>query len=187
MGKFPDFAKLWDAYPNGEADEVKALIGGAVDADWITNTCTIRMSRAFNYAGREWRIPFGHKYADQRAAPKILNTVKGADGLRYAFRVAEFLKYLKEKFGKPQIRVFKARGEGMPAQFEGRRGIVVFNDCGWSDATGHVDLWDKDQIKHEAYWEQAKEVYLWSADRVWAVAGASTVRSGDTPVVTVRR
>jgi hypothetical protein len=185
--KFPDFLKLWNAYPNGEADEVKKLIGGAVNADWITNTCTIRLSRAFNYAGTDWRIPYGYKYANQAANPKVLNTVKGADGLRYAFRVAEFLKYLKEKFGKPQIRVFKQRGEDMPHDFAGRRGIVVFNDCGWSDATGHVDLWNKDQIAHHAYWQEAKEVYLWSSDQVWAVAGASTLRQGDTPVVTVRR
>ena len=187
MLKFPDFGRLWSSYPNGEPDAVKKLIGGAVNADWIVNTCTIRMSRAFNYTSPDWHIPFGHKYVDQSAEPKVLNTIKGADGLRYAFRVAEFLKYLKEKFGKPQIRVFKARGEGMPQQFAGRRGIVVFNDCGWSDATGHVDLWNKDQIKHEAYWEQAKEVYLWSADSVWQVAGAPVVRAGDTPVVTVRR
>jgi hypothetical protein len=185
--KFPDFDKLWGAYPNGEADEVKALIGGGVNEAWITNTCTIRLSRAFNYAGREWRIPKGHAFADQSAMPKVLNTVRGADGLRYAFRVREFLKYLKEKFGKPQIRVFKARGEGMPEQFAGRRGIAVFNDCGWSDATGHVDLWNKDQIAHPAYWEEAKEVYLWAADQTWQVAGATTLRQGDTPVVTVRR
>jgi type VI secretion system (T6SS) effector Tae4 (amidase) len=185
--KFPDFDKLWSSYPGGEAEDVKKRIGGAVNADWIVNTCTIRMSRAFNYAGTEWRIPYGHKYADQKGAPKVLNTVKGGDGLRYAFRVAEFLKYLKEKFGKPQIRIFKERGEGMPDAFAGRRGIVVFNDCGWNDATGHVDLWNKDSIAHEAYWEQAKEVYLWAADQVWQVAGSNAVRSGDTPIVTVRR
>jgi hypothetical protein len=185
--RFPDFEKLWSAYPNGEAEEVKKLIGGAVDAAWITNTCTIRLSRAFNHAGKEWRIPYGHRFFNQAANPKVLNTARGADGLRYAFRVAEFLKYMKERFGKPQIRVFKQRGEGMPAAFEGRKGLVVFNDCGWNDATGHVDLWNGEEIKHHAYWEEAKEVYLWAADRVWTVAGSSTVRAGDTPVVTVRR
>ena len=183
--KFPVFDELWSAYPGGEAPEVKKLIGGAVDADWIVNTCTIRMSRAFNYAGAAWHIPLGHRYADQKREPRVLNTVRGGDGLRYAYRVAEFLKYLKERFGTPQVRVLKDRGAGMPAQFAGKRGIVVFNDCGWNDATGHVDLWNKDTIAHQAYWEQAKEVYLWSADPVWQITGAQ--RQGATPVVTVGR
>ena len=58
---------------------------GAVDAAWITNTCTIRMSRSFNYSGA--KIPGNYPG---------LTTVKGKDGLRYAFRVAETLTVLDD-------------------------------------------------------------------------------------------
>ena len=184
MAKLPDFQRLWDAYPADEDPAaVKAKIGGAVDADWIVNTCTIRLSRSFNYAGKEWRIPATFAFATQYE-PKKLTTIKGGDGLRYAFRVAEMLKYLKARFGQPKIRVLKQRGDGMPAQFAGRKGILVFNDCGWSDATGHVDLWNGEAAAHHAYWSEAKEVYLWALDGRWAVAGAS--HSSGTPIVTVR-
>ena len=185
MAKLPNFQKLWDNYPGKQsADEVKQLIGGAVNADWITNTCTIRMSRAFNLAG--FKVPFGHKFA-AGGQPAMLNTVKGGDGLRYAFRVAEFLKYMKEQFGKPQIRILQERGSAMPDAFKGRQGIVVFNDCGWSDATGHFDLWNRDQIGHEGYWDKAKEVYLWAADGKYTVTSSSTLNQNGTPVVTLGR
>ncbi len=71
-----DFDSMWNEYPLGEAAAVKKRIGGNVDADWIANTCVVRVSRAFNYSGN--RIPNG------RAS---LVTVKGGDQLRYAFRL----------------------------------------------------------------------------------------------------
>ena len=186
MPRFPDFQKLWDAYPNDKDPAVvKQQIGGGVDAPWIGNTCAIRMSRAFNYAGDGWRIPAAHRYADQNAEPRVMNTVKGGDGLRYAYRVAELLKWLRETFGPPQLRLRKKRGDGMPAAFAGRRGIVVFNDCGWDDATGHVDLWNKDRAGLHAYWEPAREVYLWSDEARWAITGAQ--EQGGAPVVTIGR
>ena len=46
----PKFQDLWDNYPDMDGDYVKQMIGGQVNADWITNTCAIRTSRALNYA-----------------------------------------------------------------------------------------------------------------------------------------
>jgi hypothetical protein len=187
MPKFPDFQKLWDAYPVGEAADVKKEIGGAVNADWITNTCTIRLSRAFNKEGT-FKIPLTYEFADKKA-PLKLNTVKGGDGNRYAYRVAEMLKFLKAKFGKPQLRVFKKRGDGVVESFKGRKGLIVFNDCGWSDATGHVDLWNGEKCVGHEYWEKAKEVYLWTPEARWVVTPAinNQLQQGTTPIVSVGR
>ena len=48
------------------------------------------------------------------------------------------IKYLKLKYGNPD--------ELMPSEYKeklkGRKGIIVFEVSGWSDATGHADLWD---------------------------------------------
>lgn len=186
MPKF-NFQKLWDSYPHGEAEEVKAQIGGAVNAAWITNTCAIRLSHCFNAEGT-FKIPAGYAFTDAKSPPK-LSTVKGGNGNRYAYRVAEVLKYLKEKLGPAQLKVKKNRGDGMPEVFKGKKGIIVFNDCGWSDATGHVDLWDGENIAHHAYWSEAKEVSLWTPDATWRVAPAANgqLNQNGTPVVTVRR
>ena len=187
MPKFPDFQKLWDNYPTGTSDEAKKLIGGAVNAAWITNTCAIRLSRCFNKEGT-LKLPVSYTFANVKHPPK-LNTVKGGDGMRYAYRVAEMLKFLQEKLGKPQLRILKKRGDPMPEAFKGKKGIIVFNDCGWSDATGHVDLWNGEACVGKAYWSEAKEVYLWTPNATWRVAPAAAgqVSQGGTPVVTVAR
>ena len=125
-------------------------------------------------------------FAD-KGNPKTMSTILGGDKLRYAFRVAEFLKYLRQALGKPQLSVAKARGDAnVPKEFQGRKGVIVFDNCGWSDATGHLDLWDGAACKHAAYWEQAMNVYLYSDKSLWMVttptAGAA---AGATPVVHV--
>jgi hypothetical protein len=99
-----------------------------------------------NLAGA--RIPGNH--------PGLM-TVKGGNGMRYAFRVAEFKKYMQQKYGEPTF----SGGAGSESDFAGKQGIILFDDCGWSDATGHFDLWDGSACAHGAYWEQAKVVKLW--------------------------
>lgn len=199
MPKYPDFQKLWDAYPTGDTPAVGKLIGGAVgsgigqpDANgkmrgWITNTCAIRLSRSFNYAGNEFRIPQAYAFAD-RKVPKTFSTIAGGDKLRYAFRVAEFLKYLREKFGKAPVSITKERGDStVPDVFKSRKGLIVFDDCGWSDATGHIDLWNGSECRGKAYWQEAKRVFLWTPQVQWAVGSAvnGQVAIGSTPIVTV--
>ncbi len=148
-----NFAKMWDAYPypNGEADQVKQAIGGQVEANWITNTCVIRVSRSFNYAGHP--IPDDHHG---------LNTITGADGLRYAFRVQEFYRYLLNAYGQPMLsHTYVELGGQAPPEFIGRKGIICFIVKGWTDATGHMDLWDGRACIHQAYFDKASKVHLW--------------------------
>lgn len=142
----PKFDALWAQYPNGSAEEVKALIGGNVNADWITNTCTIRVSRALNYSG--FLIP---------GTIPGLTTVKGADNKRYAFRVSEFRRYMRAVLGPPDITGIK------PEDFAGKKGLIAFEVTGWSDATGHFDLWDGSKPAHAEYFAKASKVQLWIA------------------------
>ena len=136
MSHLPNFSTLWNNYPNGAPEEVKALIGGHVNALWITNTCVIRMSRALNYSGF-------HVHPDAG-----MHTISGKDGLQYGYRVSEFKRYMEHHFGPPQ-------------KFAGQRGIICFDVSVWSDATGHFDLWDGTQIKHEAYFNVASAESIW--------------------------
>ncbi len=146
--RLPAFDAMWNAYPHGEADEVKRLIGGNVNADWITNTCTIRISRALNYAG--FAVPYG---------VAGLNTVRGGDGKRYGYRVAEMRRYLRAVLGPPTVT-----GTGAEvAKFQGKKGIIMFDVRGWSDATGHFDLWDGNGPAHAEYFDRATTVQLWAA------------------------
>ncbi len=149
-----NFEGMWNTYPHpgGSAEAVKRTIGGNVDADWITNTCVIRVSRSFNYSN--------HRIPRTRAG---LTTVSGADGLRYAFRVREFRRYLSDVYGPPDLHhVYPRRGGPVPADFRGKQGVIGFLVEGWSDATGHFDLWKNDRCIHTAYFDRASEVLLWT-------------------------
>ncbi len=160
-----NFDSMWNEYPLGESAAVKKRIGGNVDADWITNTCVVRVSRAFNYSG--------HHIPNDRAS---LVTVRGGDRLRYAFRVAEFSRYLKAVYGAPSTTFAKGPTDEAPPDFLGKQGVIAFEVKGWSDATGHFDLWKGKKCINSDYFNRAHKVGLWeipdSEDRVTAVRPA---------------
>src|SRR5665213_4243368 len=130
----PSYAALAPNYPvDPDPDAVKAAIGGSVNADWITNTCVIRISKAFNYAGDNFLIPEGDDG---------LLTVRGADTLNYALRVEEFIAFLRSRYGEPQV---VSTGNSISIEpFSGERGIIAWHVSGWQDATGHFTLWNDD-------------------------------------------
>lgn len=147
----PSFDAMLDAYPSGDA---KTTIGGKVDAKWITNLCTIRVSHSLNEAG--FLLPKGPSDG--------LNTVTGANGKNYAYRVRELDAWLRKHVGPPSITV-KSEGEaGVDRKpFEGRRGIIVFDVATFATATGHFDLWNAYSPAGSQYFSQARSVSLWEA------------------------
>ncbi|MGH1344513.1 MAG: type VI secretion system amidase effector protein Tae4 [Nannocystales bacterium] len=142
----PNFDKMWSAYPTGTSDEVKRMIGGGVNGDWVANTCVIRISHCFNEAG----VPIPNNHPG-------LTTTFGANKKRYAFRVTEFKRYLETKYGAPNVR-----GTAQSA-VQGKKGIIMFDVQGWSDATGHFDLWDGKKCVGSEYFDKAHAIYLWNA------------------------
>lgn len=147
----PAFGTMASNYPLGSPEEVKEQIGGKVNYGWIENTCAIRMSRALNYSGCE--IP----------KDKGLRSVSGADKKRYAFRVRELKQYLISQFGEPNLAYVNAeKTNTVPDSFKGVQGIIIFQVDSWSDATGHITLWDGNQcVNNDCYWEKATKVELW--------------------------
>ena len=161
MASLQKWSALWDAYPDyynyPDSAEVKKMIGGAVNDAWITNTCAIRLSRALNYNG--FPIPFN--FAG-------LNTVRGNDRKRYAFRVRELRPWLQYVLGKPGFDHLKKAGTPFDKKtLADFKGIIGF-DIHFSDATGHLDLWDGNVFSSEYhatpdYWVAASRISLWKA------------------------
>src|SRR5579859_1604719 len=83
MATLPSFSILRQHYPDQDPDTVKQTIGGKVNADWITNTCAVRMSRALNYSGIA--IP-----TDAQG----LHVISGADAKWYSYRMQELEHWL---------------------------------------------------------------------------------------------
>lgn len=176
------FDKMWDAYPNpGEgADAAKHTIGGGADVDHITNTCVLRVSRSFNESGN----PIPRNSSDE------IVTVRGRDGKNYALRVREFAKYMRRKYGPPQLVHTYPGGEGgeIPPEFFGKQGVIMFDVEGWTDATGHFDLWNGTRTRHAEYFNRAREVSLWIVpDAPRHTLGGSVGRGGKNDPADVAR
>jgi hypothetical protein len=145
----PPFESLWNNYPpESDVPTVKRAIGGHVDAAWIENTCAVRLSRALNYSNR----PIPNNRAD-------LHVVTGGDQKYYAFRVKEMRRYLESSYGKA---TYVASGAGAHMHMRNKRGIIMFDVRGWSNATGHFDIWNGSEARHHAYFSESREVLLWS-------------------------
>ena len=162
FGSQGTFERLHEAYPHG--DDIAAildLIGHKKDVGWITNTCTIRMSYSLNNSGAKLdpAIVGGldrTKIIRDASSPSKKNDL-------YIITVEEFTKYMLRKYGKPQIVHSTSKGENLQQATlaDKQRGIILFAVTGWSDATGHFDLWDGANAAHGAYFDKATEVYIW--------------------------
>lgn len=165
--KRPRFSALWASYPEGSAEDVYKLIGGVVYEHYLEgkktnspgyrNSCALRMSRAFNYSGFE--VPKGTQ------PEGTMYRLKGEDGKAYFLQKEHLAKFIRSRWGKPEITVTAAdktvAGEHNVLNFNTKtysvkigllekskqkilqkRGLVIFDVRGWSDASGHVTLWN---------------------------------------------
>jgi hypothetical protein len=129
----PLFSRTWNLFldVNVDVKSVGEKIGGKVKFNIenriFTNACPIRMSYVLNYSGTAIPKP-GGKY----------NVVSGADAKWYMYRVAEMMNFLSASFGSPDLTVKKPK----IADFANRKGILLIRGSGWSDAVGHVTLFD---------------------------------------------
>jgi hypothetical protein len=127
----PAFSICWLKFSevNVPVADVGAKIGGKVqqniDGGIFQNACPIRMSYVLNYAG----VPIP-------ASP--YSVVSGADKKWYMFRVNEMMTFLEKTFGKAD----KSAKAPQPTHFTGLKGLIVVKGHGWSNALGHVTLWN---------------------------------------------
>lgn len=161
MNKLPEWNTLQSHYPALPAPVVFKQIGGKVELNFdmgiFGNACATRVSKALNMSGGTHLIPFykavgpNGKYEGQVSSGKNKHW--------YIFRVKILNKYLTEKYGKPEVY--------SPAEhtnkLNGRKGIVIYEVHGWSDATGHADLWDGTKCVYKGYGSVSHKVLFWEA------------------------
>lgn len=157
--KRPSFQRLWDAYTEVGLkgyEEVYDLVGGNVaelrreNPDDYTNACALRMSRAFNYGG--YAVPSGTLIPGTN-----IYRVRGGDGKPYIMRVNGVIHFVRHNWGEPD----KVLAPDETARLAGLKGLIVIEVQGWSDATGHVTLWDGRQTGDgSTYQDPANSSYL---------------------------
>lgn len=125
---------------------VGSTIGGKVqqniNAGIFKNTCAIRLSYAFNYSG----IPIS----------KLDGAVSsGGDKKWYLYRVSDMISFVKKTVGKAPIKGKSKK------DFIGKKGIIIFTGCGWTDASGHVDLFDGKNVEGLDYFARCTNAELY--------------------------
>lgn len=138
--KRPQFQSLWSAYTelgSKDVQEAYSIVGGNVaqlrdqNPDAYANACALRMSRAFNYGG--FRIPRGTINPNRN-----IYRAAGADGLPYIMRVNDVIAFIEFNWGKAEHDIVPTE----VSTIKGKQGLMVIIVNGWSDASGHVTLWD---------------------------------------------
>lgn len=157
----PRFQDLWQSYPVGmaAADVYKLVGGNAYDLylgnpNAYANACALRLSRSFNYGGmRISRQHTGYK-------------VRGGDGLPYYVQVKAILAFIESNWGQPEKAVAPA-GRDLTADFQGKTGVLAFMVSGWTDASGHVTLWDGNACGDSCYFVHASPSTRTTEIRFW--------------------
>lgn len=130
-----NFARVKSLAPS----KVGKMIGGKVEANIkaniFKNACAIRMSYAFNYSG----MPIS-RYDGSVSS--------GKDKKWYLFRVADMKNFVKKHIGGTPIKGHAAK------DFRGKKGVIIFSDCEWDDASGHVDLFDGKEVEGHGYFDE---------------------------------
>lgn len=162
----PTFSAAWAASariydPINPAARVAEVVGGNVAANidnqdqsirW-RNTCAVRLSYILNHSGM--RLPY---------IPE--QTVSGSDHNWYFYRVKNLIAFLEKKWGKPEVVSYPPSGGGTLA---GRKGLILFEVTGWSDAAGHATLYDGAACYDHCYFNEPGAQYRTERANFWSL------------------
>lgn len=142
---YSNLSKYFAEVKDLDVPAVGKKIGGKVELNinngTFQNACAIRMSYAFNYSGKEIKKTDGA-------------VSSGKDKKWYLYRVKDFKNFLNSNYSNKETST-------NISSFKGKTGVIVFEDCGWSDATGHVDLYDGNEVEGKDYSNVAKSMTLY--------------------------
>jgi len=174
-GLCPTFYQIWNGYPPHHVDTPVLLT--SIGLGWLTNSCAVRTTIGLGAAGLEPGVIGRSKWIGTKF--KIDSNdmpVRTRERKRYLIRVAEVEPFLRATFGPPVIRAGageltnKVDEQGNAvwrdnAAIFGYAGIIHYSDCGWTDATGHFDVWDGTQIRNHGYPDKCKKVEIYDVCR----------------------
>ena len=159
--KLPKWNLLKANYPASDAGTVFTNIGGKVAINYnigvFSNACATRVSQALNGVGGVHKVKYFKDTSPNGNVEAQVSSGKNKNW--YIFRVKMLVKYLKDKYSKPEIFT----SSNYKTELAGRKGIIVYVVSGWSDATGHADLWDGSKCLWQDYGTNANEIFFWEA------------------------
>ena len=168
-------------YPTtGTPEEMYNSVGGDVasvfnynqkkygDDNQYGNTCALRMSVALNKSSNDIDTDV------KNSKGQTMYTEKGEDGKDYALRKSDLKDYMKGEYGKADIST-KSTDKDFDkkvADIKGQKGVIVYDVTGWSDATGHITIYNGNgNCGHDCYFPDSDKIKQENADRqAWNTA-----------------
>ena len=146
---FSDLSSKFEDVKDLSIKQLGDYIGGKVkvniDNGTFENGCAIRMSYAINYAGLEI------KNSDD------ISVVSGDDKKWYIYRVKDLKTFIDSNFSdKETVKKLK--------DLDGKKGIIIFENCNFSNATGHADLFDGTNVLGSDYSNSCNSIILYKID-----------------------
>ena len=130
----PSSSNLW-GHVNQTKGSAIEQVGGNIAG--LGNYCAVRLSYALMKCGHP--IQINSDYKDK-------------NGNKYIIRANTMETYLNDHYKKSQ----------KVNSISNLSGIVYFKDCGFGDATGHLDVVVNGQVADSNYSSKAKEILFWS-------------------------
>ncbi len=114
----------------------------------VRNACAVRLSYAFNQIQ-------GHQIPSR--PPGVAGNVwKGVKGF-YILGSRGMERYIEKTYGKPVERT----SAKFQTEFADRTGIIFYDVRVWTDAYGHIALWDRGHGYYGAYFDKARGIRFW--------------------------
>ncbi len=161
MKKLPQWKDLLKNFPDKKAKDVFTEIGGKVKLNYdigvFKNACATRTSKALNFSGDTHKIPF-YKTKDSKGND-VVQVSSGGKKNWYIYRVKVMIQYLSERYGKG----LNISPTDYKNRLKGKRGIIIFEVSGWTDATGHADLWNGSECVGSDYSDKSSNILFWEA------------------------
>ena len=176
-----EFADMWDAHPHnyldpeeGENTSSSELMGDVIGwrPDEFGNTCAIRLSEMWNQLGGDYKIT---KDKAVEAGIKRGRVFYGPTSKGYYILSAkEMWQYVSHHFGSPHEQWpkdgtrFKSSTE-FQAAFDSeissvvysKKGIVAFDKIFSYSGTGHVDIFNGENLSDAGSWYDCQSLKVW--------------------------
>ena len=137
------FADIKDLDVKQVGDKIGGKVKINIDDGHFQNACALRLSYALNKVGVIITAQDGA-------------VSSGADGKKYLYRIDDVEKLVKNKLIFPEILTGI-----ISSDFKGKQGIIVFRGCGWSDAAGHIDLYDGTKVEDHDFSTKCGRITLY--------------------------
>ena len=81
------------------------------------------------------------------------------DGVKewYYYKVSDMVDYLNDTFDSSQSSTID--------DIQDKQGIISFSDCNWSDATGHLDIWDGNACVGDNHDDACSTIHFWDFNK----------------------